>query len=1352
MGSTVDEVGRTIAGRYRIEEVIGGGGSAAVYRVTDLHDGKAVALKRSLLASSSKRSRRQELLEREFHTLAQLAHPSIIEVYDYGVDEHGAYYTMELLDGRDLHGSGPIPWQEACALLRDVASSLALLHSRGLIHRDVSARNVRRTTGGTAKLIDFGAMTAMGVAKDVVGTPPFLAPEVLQMQALDGRADLFSLGALGYYMLTGQHAFPARRFHDLRDVWRSRPQPITKAQPEAPVALNALIMQLLALDRSARLNSASEVMQRLCAIAGLSPSEHIEVSRAYLTSPVLVGRDAALVKMRRRMLALPRGDGGTLLIIGPGGSGRSRLLDVCAIEAKMVGASVLRADSVDQRSDWGVARVLGNQLVQLHPEACANASKLSREVLSQVIDGLASESLHPTSGTTIDRSLLIRELRDFVLAVARAQRLVIVIDDIDLIDEPSTALLAALAHKTERHPLVLALGARKEPDAPTPPSLRFLQLVADTIELDALVADQTEALLKSVFGAVPYLPLVAARIHALSQGSPRTIMALAQHLVDRGLARYEAGTWVMPAQLAESDLPESLSASLLARLSACSPDARELCEALCLAVEDFDALSTSDYVELTSHRDHGRVLSALDELVAARILSADRQRHRFVHQGFVAVIAQRLEPERRRALQRQLAETLARTGGDVLRRVHHLLSSGSERQALSLLLSIDLRTRYVPLELLLEAVQAAERLKRPEREVHLLRTALVEGAGLGLDIEVYREHAPTVQSVLERCSGLARYHELADLPPSERLKRALADTRSAYESLPEDERILGVQDAITALVSFAGFQRGLGLSTFDSELIHALPTLEPLMPLSPAIKLSEMALRAARESLRGRYQRSVDQYQEMLAALEKLHASGVQTVDTMRAVYGAHFVIGLIDAGRGVASARGHIEKLDEQRSYQVNAWRVRMLWHLTMGDSEEAARCRRRAELTVLREGVAQHYTGTTGLGELLCHILYEDLIALTQSVQSITHMATRFPGWKPFLVLAQGHVLRLQGDSAKALVLLMATPQPQPGAHASYPYLAALHVQLLCDAGRVSEAVKLGREAVANSEREDLTPVGYVTHVATALALMQLGEGPAAVAMIEQAIAGAEAHANGGVCIGTIYETRARIAAHMDDEAAFTRYAELCGSAYNNGKNGQLAARLSRLFEAARFGNARQLEARMSMRAAAIEPSTTSEFATLHSRMLECVDLGDRARCALTLLLQSIDSFAGYLYGINENDHVLLAALPEDEIDPALETWFAEFIEAERESARGRGGRRGGGPTFRFKDSAGRPFEPMFLIREEESQQRLAAVLVFHVTRDARRKPTRDLQEELAEQLFVHGDVTGMLLGATNTETRTR
>jgi serine/threonine-protein kinase len=166
-----------------------------VYRVLDRVAGEERALKR-VRPEATKQRFFVEAFEREYRVLSTLDHPRIIRVFDYGVDELGPYYTMELLAGRDMRKASPMAYRDACAYLRDVATSLALLHARRLIHRDLSPGNVRLTEDGHCKLLDFGALASFGTSDVVAGTPPVVPPEAFGHAPLDHRADLYSVGAL----------------------------------------------------------------------------------------------------------------------------------------------------------------------------------------------------------------------------------------------------------------------------------------------------------------------------------------------------------------------------------------------------------------------------------------------------------------------------------------------------------------------------------------------------------------------------------------------------------------------------------------------------------------------------------------------------------------------------------------------------------------------------------------------------------------------------------------------------------------------------------------------------------------------------------------------------------------------------------------------------------------------------------------------------------------------------------------------------------------------------------------------------------------------------------------------------
>ncbi|MEY4578419.1 MAG: hypothetical protein RL701_3122, partial [Pseudomonadota bacterium] len=320
--------------RFRIDAELARGGMATVFAAYDTTTRQRVALKRLEPLAVA---RMGGLFEREFAVLSSLKHPCIVDVYEYGVDATGPFYTMELLEGADLRELAPLPVVAACRYLRDVASSLALLHARRLLHRDVSPRNVRTLRTGGCKLIDFGALANFGATDEIVGTPPAIPPEALSGQALDQRADLFALGALAYFVLTGQHAYPARSVRALPDSWAAPLAPPSLHAPDIPAALDALVLGLLNLDALARPSNAGEVIERLNVIAGLAPDHDERVARAYFVGTTLVERARESRRTQRCLRLLRAGRGRALFIEGERGIGKTRLLADVTLKGQLAG-------------------------------------------------------------------------------------------------------------------------------------------------------------------------------------------------------------------------------------------------------------------------------------------------------------------------------------------------------------------------------------------------------------------------------------------------------------------------------------------------------------------------------------------------------------------------------------------------------------------------------------------------------------------------------------------------------------------------------------------------------------------------------------------------------------------------------------------------------------------------------------------------------------------------------------------------------------------------------------------------------------------------------------------------------
>jgi len=215
-------VGATLDGRYRIAGLIGRGGMASVYRADDLVLGRRVAVK--VFGATAEGIDDDDRRRSETALLASLTHPALVTLYDAAKDEatNREFLVMELVEGRDLREalrSGPIAPADAAPVLAELAEGLHVIHSRGIVHRDVKPANVLLATAhlptrrwnakladfGIARLLDESRLTSTG---NIIGTPGYLSPEQVRGEAVGSAADVYGLGLLMIEALTGRQVYP----------------------------------------------------------------------------------------------------------------------------------------------------------------------------------------------------------------------------------------------------------------------------------------------------------------------------------------------------------------------------------------------------------------------------------------------------------------------------------------------------------------------------------------------------------------------------------------------------------------------------------------------------------------------------------------------------------------------------------------------------------------------------------------------------------------------------------------------------------------------------------------------------------------------------------------------------------------------------------------------------------------------------------------------------------------------------------------------------------------------------------------------------------------------------------------
>jgi len=671
-----------------VKKFLGEGGRKRVYLVHDtiLDRDVAFALMRTERLDDATRLR----VSREAQVMGKLGdHPNIVGIHDMGQEKGQPYIVIPLMPGGDVESlieKAPercLPIEQAVSITKAVCKGLEYAHSKGIIHRDIKPGNVWMSAEGTVKIGDFGLALAVDLFRltregMMVGTYYYIPPEQAMGGEITPRADLYSLGAMLYEMVTGRPPFTGDdAVAIIGQHINSAPVSPSWHRPDLPPALAALILRLLEKDPQKRPASATEVLKALEAIeAGkvekVSAKEGAALAENPLYRRVFVGREAELRQLQSAFDAATSGQGSLTMVVGEPGIGKTALTEQLATYVSLRNGRVLVGHCYEEGS-LSLPYLAFVEAIKTYAQA-RDVSELKKElgtgaqdvarIVSEVRERLKIEP-RPKGDPEEERYRLLQAVTDFLGSAANVQPMMVVLEDLHNADRGTLEMLGHVARNLADKRLLLVGTYRDvEVDRTHPLSAALAELrrlpAFGRVLLRGLNADEVRRMVSSIVGQeVPWG--LAEAVHRQTEGNPLFVQEVVRYLAeDKAITRGEGGRWQLTRDTpVEMRIPDGLRDVIGKRLSGLSEGCGKVLSVAAVIGRDF-RLEALQKVAGMSDED---IFKALEEarkmaVVEERTGAGAVVNYRFAHAFFRQTLYEEIIAPRRIRFHQQVARAL----------------------------------------------------------------------------------------------------------------------------------------------------------------------------------------------------------------------------------------------------------------------------------------------------------------------------------------------------------------------------------------------------------------------------------------------------------------------------------------------------------------------------------------------------------------------------------------------------------------------------------------------------------------------------------------------------------------------